>query len=495
VLYSFGRFELDAAQRVLSRDAVALRLTPRAVDVLLVLVERHGEVVEKCRLFERVWSGVRVEECNLAQHVAALRRTLGDDAQNPTYIQTVPRRGYRFVAPVTRAERRTVPTASPPVREPEGSPGEDPPPSAPARAGGRRHSSRRALAAVGAAAVVAGVAFLLPDPPARRIRTLGILPVANLAGGAREAALAERLEAGLPGELEGVKDLRVERRPSARPPLGPPDPGARHGHGVDALLEVAVLGAGDRARIAVELIEATTDTLLWADVLEAAEPGALLDLKSRVADVIVSRLQLAWAEPIHPAWGPAAAWREYTIGRQYLSTGTPQVVHECLEHFTHAVQLEPGFARAHAGLASAYLLAAEQRVLEPSEALALAEAAVRRALALEPSLAEAHVATGALAEARSDLAAAEEAYLRALSLAPDLTDAHERYGRLLASGTRRAEALAHATATPARDGAPDHSAFDARSGETPGGAAAREPEHAGQRAIRRAGPRVERTTR
>ncbi len=100
VVYSFGPFALDAGQRVLARDGQPLHLTPRELDILAVLVVRHGELVDKGWLLQEVWRGVCVEECNLSQHVAALRRVLEDDARQPTYIETVPRRGYRFVARV-----------------------------------------------------------------------------------------------------------------------------------------------------------------------------------------------------------------------------------------------------------------------------------------------------------------------------------------------------------------------------------------------------------
>ncbi len=100
---SFGPYSLDARQRVLLRGDVPLRLTPREIDVLITLVAAHGEIVDKSRFFDQVWRGVSVEECNLSQHVAALRRVLGDDARVPIYIETVPRRGHRFVEPVEAA--------------------------------------------------------------------------------------------------------------------------------------------------------------------------------------------------------------------------------------------------------------------------------------------------------------------------------------------------------------------------------------------------------
>src|SRR5512132_3261090 len=126
-LSAFGPFVLDGRQRILRRDGELLRLTPREIDVLVALVERHGELVEKSRFFDQVWRGLAVEECNLSQHVAALRRVLHDDARIPTYIETVPRRGYRFVAPVVPVDPSSPPAATPTPGTKELAP---PPPSA-----------------------------------------------------------------------------------------------------------------------------------------------------------------------------------------------------------------------------------------------------------------------------------------------------------------------------------------------------------------------------
>ncbi|HYD39672.1 MAG TPA: transcriptional regulator, partial [Anaeromyxobacter sp.] len=109
--FTFGPFELDVLERGVRRAGAPLRLTPKTVDVLIALVERRGAIVEKEWLLERVWHGICVEECNLAQHVATLRRVFGDNPREPAYIETIPRRGYRFVAPVARSTG--VPDVSP----------------------------------------------------------------------------------------------------------------------------------------------------------------------------------------------------------------------------------------------------------------------------------------------------------------------------------------------------------------------------------------------
>lgn len=444
-LLSFGPFSLDPRQRVLLRADVPLRLTPREVDVLITLVAAHGEIVDKSRFFDEVWRGVSVEECNLSQHVAALRRVLGDDARVPIYIETVPRRGYRFLAPVARTVRPSAAALTPPPlpapeSPPSVSPPEPPPRLAPSAAELRR-ASRRGWAGL---LVLVGLGLGLgwrtlranAPTPAPAIRSIAVLPFENLTGDAHQDHVAEALTRALVARLAAVTGLRVEVVARAQ---------SGHGtHDVEALVETALLSGEGRVRLAAEVIDARSGRLVWAELFESDEV-AVFETGQRIALAIVDRLggPAGEGDGAKPS-NRAAAQRECALARQYLDRRSPQVVEEALEHYTEAATVDPGYAPALVGVADAYLLGAEQRVLAPAEALAGAETAARRALQLDPGLAGAHAALGAIAAARWDFEEAEARYRRALGLDPAIALVHERYAALLTVLDRHEEAVAEA---------------------------------------------------
>lgn len=460
--FTFGPFELDVGERGVRRAGEPVRLTPKTVEVLIALVERRGAIVNKEWLLDRVWHGICVEECNLAQHVATLRRVFGDNAREPAYIETIPRRGYRFVAPVARSTgplddpSPDPPAPSAPAEEPvalEATPPEaptvDPAPivlDEPRRAPGLLRRFAPAAAGIAVALVAAALASTRPWSSERPIRSLAILPVTNLTGDTRHDRLAAALTDVLRRDLVTLVPRVADGGGPGR--LGHPlPPGtSRHAAGVDAAVECAVLSAGDRVRVVAELLDAETDLLIWADVFEA-EPVAFLELEAKVVEALRSRLlRRIPAEADRARAARATARREYEVARMYLGGRTPEVLTECLEHFEAAIALDPDLAPAHAGLAEAYLLAAEERVLPASIFLEKASAEVHRALLLDPQLAEAHVTLAGIVEAQWDFSAAEQGYRQAIALDPSLTIAHQRYAGLLTILDRHPEAIAEARA-------------------------------------------------
>ncbi|MGC4001467.1 MAG: winged helix-turn-helix domain-containing protein [Anaeromyxobacter sp.] len=433
LLFSFGPFVIDPAERVLRRGAAAVDLKPKDVDVLLVLLEQAGGLLRKERLFERVWGSVRVEECNLSQHVAALRRALGDDARAPTYIETVPRCGYRFLAPVARAARPApTPVPTPPAPPPPPAPA-PPEPGPPARS---PRPLRRAAAALGLAAAL-GIAAYAVARHAPAPQRVAVLPVSNFTGQPRYGALCTKLAQTLSRHLATLPGIEVTAAPD-HVPAAAGRPAAA------AFVELSLLSVDDRVRVVAELIDASGERLRWADVLEA-DPVALPELEERVARTVSEQVAaLSAPEPRPPLGAHAAAQREEEVGRAYCRRATPQVLGECLEHLGEAVRLDPEDARARAGLAEAYLLAAEARVLPAGQSVELAEASARRAGALDPGLAEAHAALGAVAAARWDFAQAEASLRRAIAIEPSLEVGHRRLAAILTLQDRHAEAVAEA---------------------------------------------------
>jgi DNA-binding winged helix-turn-helix (wHTH) protein/TolB-like protein len=300
VRYSFGAFELDAGLRELRSAGAPVRLTPKDVDVLLALVERSGELVEKEALFAAVWGGVVVEDCNLARHVANLRRVLDDDSEHPTFIETIPRRGYRFLAPVAVVEAAAF-QAAPPSIGPVDSPPPLPIPPAPARRLG-------ALGQVGRGALILAVLVTLPAASwlvgqghghaAGPIRSLAVLPVTNLTGDARHDHLAEAL-----GEMT-VNDLgRLQRTRSAPFRVLPRSAALsyrattkRHALvggelAVDGLVEASILQADGRLRLSAVLVDVRSGAVAWAQELEGG-PEEFMELQDDLVFGLATHLGL-----------------------------------------------------------------------------------------------------------------------------------------------------------------------------------------------------------
>jgi DNA-binding winged helix-turn-helix (wHTH) protein/TolB-like protein len=287
---AFGPYQLDLGRRELLRDGIPLHLTPKDYGVLLALVERPGQIVDKEVLFGEVWPGVVVEECNLARHVANLRRHLGDDAEAPTYIQTVARRGYRFVAG---------------VRAWEGAP--TPPALAQALDAGRvelgrradpRHLSRgrirRAAFSLMAALALPGGAWLAGRAPAATglRRSLAVLPAANLTGDARHDTLAAALTEMLVNDLGRSGLVRVLPRSSTAAYRDTVKlPGAIAGElGVDAFVEASIVQAGEDVRVTAELVDARTQQVVWAEAFQG-RGVAMLDLQQAATFALIEALE------------------------------------------------------------------------------------------------------------------------------------------------------------------------------------------------------------
>lgn len=444
-ILTFGPFALDAAQRVLLQGNVPLQLTPKEIDVLVVLVEHHGDIVDKGALLQTVWKGVCVEECNIAQQIASLRRILGDDARAPAYIETVQRRGYRFVAPVAQATRGPAPTPSAPP-----APAATPPPAAPeaaappaaAPAPPRRSflGTGRARAGLIAGAVLGLVGWVALQGSGGQAglaaRSVAIVPFANLTGDSHQDRLAETLTATLARELGSVSGLHVEV-------TLPAQAGEHRGAGADLVVETALLDGEGSVLLAVELIDVRTTRLLWADTVESG-PVSFLEGARTLGHALATRIGALATHGGQPHADRAAAQAEYALASLYLQRRTPQVVREAIEHSIAAAKLDPSFALAQVGVADAYLLGVEQRALAPAEALIAGETAARRALELDPDAAGAHSALGQFAAAHWRFEEAEASFRRALALDPGMARAHERLAFLLTVQDRHEEAVTHA---------------------------------------------------
>jgi len=454
-LYEFGPFRVDGVRRLLFRDDQQVPLTSKAFDTLLVLILHRDRVVEKDALLKAIWPDSFVEEANLAQHVSALRKALGEQAGEHRYIATIPGRGYRFVADVrvsstteseVTLERRT--TAEMVVEE-EFQEEDD----------GKSLTRRRLapLKTIAPLGLVLAVGLALagwriwrenaaPAPDVAAARSIAVLPFQPL-DPEGENALALGLADAVITKLSNIRQLVVRPTSSIQKYAGPSaDPWAA-GRELDvaALLEGKVQQAGDRIRITVQLVRVSDRRPLWADTFDESFTNifAIEDaISERVAQALAVKLAQGERQRLDRRYtANLEAYRNYLEGRYAEFKFTADGLSQAIVYFDRSIEIDPSYALAYAGLADAYTTASDW-VLSPREALPKAEAAARHALEFDDGLAEAH---GALAHAQMHewkLADAGKEFARGLALNPNLTSIYFAYSEYLAALGKHDEALA-----------------------------------------------------
>ena len=393
--YEFGDFELDPTRRVLlSRDGQPADITGRVMDALIYLVERPGQLIEKKALIDAVWPNVVVEEGNLSQTIHTLRRVLGEKAGEHRYIATVPGRGYQFVAEVKeRAAAVVSPVAPVPTPTPEPVPTPAP--------------TRRpiwVLATVGLALVVLVVLAMFMahgrDEPAEPVAvaatahpSIAVLPFVDMSTAQDQAHFADGLSEEILNILAHADNLRVIARTSSfsfRDENADIKTIARR-LDVSHVLEGSVRKEGNRLRIVAQLIDASNSAHVWSDSYDREERdifGVQREIASAVADAL--RVKLARAEPRRAETTSTEAYEHYLEGRLLFNRRSGNDVAQSVVHFEKAVQLDPAYGRAWAGLAGAYFIGHYEKVVIPNVKEKWGMAA-ERAVALAPDLAEAHV--------------------------------------------------------------------------------------------------------
>jgi TolB-like protein/DNA-binding winged helix-turn-helix (wHTH) protein/Tfp pilus assembly protein PilF len=407
----FGPFAVDPASGRLRKHGVRIRLQEQPFQVLLALIEQPGAVVTREELHKQLWPDTIVDyERGLNKAVNRLRDALGDDSQNPKYIETLPQRGYRFLAPV---ERETAAELAAAPREAE--------PIAPDL--GRR----RWLAAAGGlgAAALAGFGYLQSRPSREPIDSIAVLPLENLSDDPEQEYFSDGMTDELIGEIARIGSLRVISRTSVmRYKEGPRKsiPEIARELNVAAVLEGTVTRTEGRVRISAQLIRARDDSHIWSARYERDVSDALA-LQSEVARAV--------AEQIRVELSPAAksglnrgrklspeAHEAYLRGRFFVHRGIGNLARS-IDYFTKSAALDPGSTDAHAGLAEALVFAGIFGLRPPQEAYPQAREAAFRALALDDTSAPAH---NALADVKKgyewDMSGAELGYRRALELNP-----------------------------------------------------------------------------
>ena len=450
---SFGVFEVDRQARELRKHGVRIKLEDQPFEILTALLEKPGDIVTRSELQARLWpEGTFVDfDKSLTKAVNKIRTALGDSAATPRFIGTLSRRGYRFIAPVE------VVAALVPGSGPDG--------AAPARAGRPRRASRqgwRIVAAVsGAVMALAALLFALNVGSLRDrlltalqlksavgapgIESIAVLPLANLSGDPEQEYFADGLTDALITDLGQISSLRVISRTSVMQYKGTrkPLPEIARELNVDAAVEGTVLRSGSRVRITAQLLQARTDRHLWAETYER-DFEDVIRLERQMALAIAHEVtgRLTPAQETRLAHGRTAnprAYDAYLRGRYFWGQRTPEPARAAIGYFEQALREDPHFALAYSGLADCY---AVSWWAKGEKDFPLAEKYARKALALEPDLAEAHASLGIIDAYRHRYADAEKELRRALDLNPNYVMAHHwRSAYLLLLG-RLEEALA-----------------------------------------------------
>ena len=441
----FGAFELDPTSGELRKRGVLIRLRDRPLQVLLALLERPGEVITRKELQERLWpDGTIVEfENGINNAISRLREALGDSADAPRYIETLPRRGYRFLAPLEAiSPDSTEPAvAATPASGVVPASGEPAPRATP--------SWRYPLiAGIGAAVIVAsilGINWARPGPAVPH--ALVVLPF--IAGDAGEDSPDEYLAFGMSdaliGELSRFGALKVISQTSAMQYKGARKalPDIARELNVGTVVEGSVFREGGQVRITVQLIDARTDTHLWTQTYTRDPDTAMTtqrELAREVAGLIRSRLIPSERSAV-PALRQTnqAAYEAYVKGRYFIQRPDEASFHRAREFFEQSIAADPDFAAAHVGLSNYYVLT---DYTAPAEAMPIAKRSAERALALDESLATAHASLAFVHYFGDwDWAATERAFTRAIALDPNDAWSRRWHALYLSSMGREATAL------------------------------------------------------
>ncbi len=436
-------------ERLLLRDTTAVYLPPKAFDTLLLLVEHSGHLLTKAEMLRRLWPDTFVEEVNLAQNVSAVRRALGKQESGEDYIETVPKAGYRFAAE-TRSVARDIPAGEPAHTE-----------QSPAIPAAERPWFRKPYSAGFRILAIAGVIALLACswwltraptgeniPAAARIRSIAVLPLVNLSADPTQEYFSDGLTDELITRVAQLRSLRVISRTSV---MGykhtlkkAPEIAAELR--VDSILEGTVERSANRVRIRVQLIATPSDQHLWAESYDV-ETRDVLQLESDLARDIAQRIGRLKSPPAEqPARNRIVspeAHEHYLKGRYRWNQRDEAGLRAGIWHFQRALDLDPVYPDAYAGLADSYLILANWGFIAPVDGYPRAAAAARKALELNDRLAQAHTS---LAYATLlydwDWPNAEAGFRRALELDPNYATAHHFYSVYLMASGRHSDAQA-----------------------------------------------------
>jgi TolB-like protein/DNA-binding winged helix-turn-helix (wHTH) protein/Tfp pilus assembly protein PilF len=448
----FGIFEADFQTGELTKRGQRVRLQEQPFQLLAMLLDRPGELVTREELHGKLWPQTIVDfDHGLNKAISKIREALGDSAENPRFVETVARRGYRFLADVAVVPDEQPENVAGDLAD-NGDPGVLRHVEA-AIAPRRPHALAWKLFSFGLAAALAGYLAwsVYPWRPALpAIHSLAVLPLKNLSGDASQDYFADGMTDELITHLGQINTLRVISRTSAMTYKGSQKSLAEIARelNVEAVVEGSVLRAGDRVRIIAQLIRVSADAHIWAQSYEG-DLRDTLALQSSVARSIAEQIRgtlkpqeqaaLTKSKVVNPD-----AYEAYLKGRYFWNKRTGDGLKKAIEYFNHAIEIDPNYAEAYSGLADAYALSGdwEYGVLSPQMAFREAKTAATKALALDENLGEAHTSLAfALDLYGWDWKTAETEYRLAIKLNPNYATAHQWYASHLMVMGENGEAI------------------------------------------------------
>jgi TolB-like protein/DNA-binding winged helix-turn-helix (wHTH) protein/Tfp pilus assembly protein PilF len=457
-LIHFADFEVDLRAGEVRKGGVKVRLQEQPFRVLTVLLDFAGQVVTREELRSRLWPADTFVDFDhrLAAAISKLRDALEDSAENPRFIETVGRRGYRFLPPV---EVTQVPADTAGGSQPQ---------AFLERPGGRSRAwetawARSALGA-GALMLILVLGFVLlrptrqPDSGLPHISSIAVLPLENLSNDPEQQYFVEGMTDEITTDLAKLPGIRVISRTSAMQYKDTHKtlPQIARELNVDAVVEGTVLRVGDRVRIRTQLIYAPADRHVWAQAYER-DLKDVLTLQANLAQDIASEIQLKLTSQQQANLSARSVDPEahelYLKGRYFWNKRDQAGFTKAVDYFQQAIAKDPTYAAAYAGLADSYALSGGFNLIPVEQAMPRAQAAAEKALQLDSNLAEAHASLGLIAPFNNwNWTGAEHHYQRAIELDPNYATAHHWYaeGYLMPVG-RADEAIAEIRKAQALD--------------------------------------------
>ncbi len=445
----FDSFELNLRAGELRKGGARLRLQGQPLQVLAILLQASGELVTREELRSQLWPSDTFVDFDHSLHnaVGRIREVLGDSAENPRYIETLPRRGYRFIAKVEDVQAAKNGVAAYDEKSE-------------AKVAVVSQDQRRGMAilllcacvAIGLSGWLTWRHFYLKN--LAPIRSIAVLPMGNFSGDASQEYFADGMTEELITELSRIQSVRVISRTSVMGYKGTKKhlPQIAQELGVDGIVEGSVSREGDQVRVTVQLLDGPNDRHIWSEDYQR-ELGGILSLQRDIAQAIAQQVRVKVTPQQQALLKPALAvnpeaYDAYLQGRFYMSTkfSQPKELKKAKNYFEESIRKDPNFALSYVGLADSYVYLAMFRDLSPQQAYKPAKDALRRALELDSSVGEAH---DTLAQIRWhhewDWAGTEREFDESIRLAPNYDCAHADRSNYLSWSGRRAEAAAEIT--------------------------------------------------
>jgi DNA-binding winged helix-turn-helix (wHTH) protein/TolB-like protein/Tfp pilus assembly protein PilF len=446
--YVFGPFLLNGTERLLLHGDEVVTLTPKVLETLFVLVENHGRVLTKAVLMEALWPDAFVEESSLVQSISLLRKALGNGPADQVYIETISKRGYRFVAQVRELNGDPAETQSPraaPATNPERLEAGEPlsSPRYTAVKSWRRWQTLAAVVCVVAVSLSMFYWWRVRAAQRQRsfdLRSVAVVPFKTVGAEGEAELLALGMADSVILKLTRLEHISVLPTSSVFKYLGAEKDALTIGRelGVDAVLDGTVQRSGDRVRVTAQLITLKDKKTIWSGTFDE-EYRSIFCLQDSVSELFADEvrlqvLNLRAKSQARPITRDAEAYQAYLMGLYFWNRRTAENLPKAIEYLQQAVDRDSSFATAYALLADSYhvyggLMKSDKEAI--GTARQKAEAAATRAIQLDETIAEAHIVLGGLLADKGDGDGASKEYRRALLLNPNNATAHVRYAYFL----------------------------------------------------------------